>query len=327
MSDTPLVSVCLITYMHRPYIAQCIENILSQECAFPFELVIGEDDSTDGTREICMDFAARYPEKIRLLLSARKNVLMINGRPTGRYNFINTIKAARGRYIALCEGDDFWTDPQKLQKQIRFLEAHPEFSTCCAHAVKVDAEGKRLAEDPLPDREDFSITDLSKWNFIFTATVVLRTEWVRQAIERPDFLKIPAGDYFIEMLAAAHGPVHYIRETMAGRRIHGGGLWGGKSFAAQVLNEVYCQYIMVRNLQKQPEICRILETAIDESLLRIFKVEALQLEQLLSPFTDADFVALVNKCYQRFLAGRTPVPVTSSGLFSKLKRLLRGGKA
>lgn len=122
--ETPLVSVCMITYNHAPYIAQAIEGAMMQQCDFPFELIIGEDSSTDNTRAIVLEYKEKYLDKIRLLLR-EKNVGM-------ERNFIETMQAAKGKYIALCEGDDYWTDPCKLQKQVDFLEANQEYviSSC-----------------------------------------------------------------------------------------------------------------------------------------------------------------------------------------------------
>ena len=118
MMDNPLVSVLMLTYNHKPYIAQAIEGVLQQKTEFPFELVIGEDCSTDGNREIVFEYQNKYPDIIRVITSehnigARKNEYRI-------------MKASRGKYLGFCEGDDYWHHPQKLQKQVSYLEAHPD---------------------------------------------------------------------------------------------------------------------------------------------------------------------------------------------------------
>ena len=127
---TPLVSVSLVTYNHAPYIAKAIDSILAQETDFPVEICIGEDHSSDGTREICQRYAEQYPDQIRLFLRERKDVIYIDGFPTGRFNWMETLKACQGKYIAVLEGDDYWCDPRKLQMQVDFLEANPEFNVC-----------------------------------------------------------------------------------------------------------------------------------------------------------------------------------------------------
>ena len=123
-SVTPdcVVSVCIQTYQHARYIRECLDSVLMQKVDFPWEIIIGEDDSTDGTREVCIEYAEKYPNLIRLFLRSRKDVIYVNDKPTGRHNMIENIKAARGKYIALLEGDDFWLNEYKLQKQIDFLD-------------------------------------------------------------------------------------------------------------------------------------------------------------------------------------------------------------
>lgn len=117
---TPLLSIVTITYNHEPFIAKTIEGVLMQQVNFPIELIIAEDCSTDGTRAICQRYAEQYPELIRLITSEFNVGAVVNER--------RAMLTARGKYIAFCEGDDYWTDPLKLQRQVDFLEAHPDYS-------------------------------------------------------------------------------------------------------------------------------------------------------------------------------------------------------
>ncbi|MGO9022558.1 MAG: glycosyltransferase [Syntrophobacteraceae bacterium] len=117
VNKTPLVSVFMITYNHEPYIAQAIEGVLQQETDSPLELIIGEDCSTDRTREIVLEYQRKYPSIIRVLVSAN-NV-------GGHKNARRVYAACRGKYIAYCEGDDYWHHPLKLKKQVEYLESHP----------------------------------------------------------------------------------------------------------------------------------------------------------------------------------------------------------
>ena len=137
VNQNPLVSVCVQTYKHVNYIKQCLDGILFQKTNFEFEILLGEDDSNDGTRELCVDYAKRYPDKIRLFLHHRENNIKIGGQPTGRFNFLYNLHSSKGKYIALCEGDDYWTDPLKLQKQVDFLERNLDCSFCFTRATKV----------------------------------------------------------------------------------------------------------------------------------------------------------------------------------------------
>jgi glycosyltransferase involved in cell wall biosynthesis len=124
VSTTPIVSVCIQTYNHVNYIKQCLDSVLTQQTDFEFEILLGEDASTDGTRETCVKYAEKHPDKVRLFLHHRENNIKIGGNPTGRFNFIYNLSQARGKYIAVCEGDDYWTDPLKLQKQVDFLQVN-----------------------------------------------------------------------------------------------------------------------------------------------------------------------------------------------------------
>jgi glycosyltransferase involved in cell wall biosynthesis len=125
MSQEPFVSVCIQTYQHKDFIAECIESAVRQKTSFPFEIIIGEDDSTDGTRKICQHYAAKYPELIKLFLRSEKDKIYVYGQKTGRHNYIENLKTAKGKYIALLDGDDYWIDDTKLQKQADFMEANP----------------------------------------------------------------------------------------------------------------------------------------------------------------------------------------------------------
>ncbi|HET8804246.1 MAG TPA: glycosyltransferase family 2 protein [Aequorivita sp.] len=128
--NNPLVSVIILTYQQKEYIKDCLEGILMQKTNFPFEIIIGEDDSHDGTREICIEYAKKYPDIIRLILQHRENNMKLGEVPTLRFNLMYAIYSTRGKYIALCGGDDYWTDFRKLQKQFDILETRSDLAMC-----------------------------------------------------------------------------------------------------------------------------------------------------------------------------------------------------
>lgn len=130
--DTPLVSVCMTAYNHEPYIAEAIEGVLMQRTSFGVELVLGEDCSTDRTAELCRDYAALYPDRIRVV-SGPRNV-------GWRANYRRTVAACRGRYVAFCDGDDRWTDSMKLQMQVERMEADPACGMCYTRTEKIHQE-------------------------------------------------------------------------------------------------------------------------------------------------------------------------------------------
>ena len=145
MSIIPMVSVSMVTYNHQKYLRQAIEGVLMQRTTFPVQLVIGEDCSTDGTLDICIEYKNKYPEQIKLV-SHTQNV-------GSKQNAIDTINACEGKYIAICDGDDYWIDKNKLQRQISFLETHPEFSICC-HRAQVLNEKNRTIKTPKALKQD-----------------------------------------------------------------------------------------------------------------------------------------------------------------------------
>lgn len=182
---SPIVSVCVQTYQQASYIKECLEGILMQETDFPYEILLGEDDSNDGTREICIEYAQKYPDKIRLFLHDRENNIQIHGYPTGRFNYLNNIFSSNGKYIAVCEGDDYWIDPLKLQKQIDILEKNVEYGlvhTNCHYlhdkkkiVIKNNNTAKLNNKNNLSESELFYGLITSNYKII-TATVVFKKE-------------------------------------------------------------------------------------------------------------------------------------------------------
>jgi len=220
MTDNkPLVSVLIITYKHEAYIAQAIESVISQQVNFPIEIVIGEDKSPDRTREICEQYAERYPDVIRLLPSGR------NYGPIG--NCIRTLEACRGKYVATLEGDDYWSLANKLQTQVDFLEANPDFTICFTGVEVKDELGWNLPAGyyfPLPQKDVFTIEDfiLSEMNIIPTPTLVFKNVL---PYPLPDFYRqAMVGDMGMQLFAADKGKAKWLSENTAVYRNHGGGV-------------------------------------------------------------------------------------------------------
>jgi glycosyltransferase involved in cell wall biosynthesis len=126
VGNLPEVSVCAQTYNHKKNIHACHRGLINQKVPFEYEILLGWDESTDGTRKICIEYAHRYPSLIKLFLHSRSNDFEVNGTLTGHFNFIITHLQAVGKYLTYCDGDDEWIDHLKLQKQMDFIEAHSE---------------------------------------------------------------------------------------------------------------------------------------------------------------------------------------------------------
>ena len=131
MNSDVLVSICCITYNHAPYIRQCLDGFIMQKTNFKFEILIHDDASTDGTADIIREYEAKYPSIFKPIYQT-ENQYSKGKNISATYNWPRAV----GKYIAQCEGDDYWTDPLKLQKQVDFMEANPEYVLCC-HRYKI----------------------------------------------------------------------------------------------------------------------------------------------------------------------------------------------
>jgi len=211
----------MISFNHEKFIAQALDSVLMQEVDFDYEIVVGEDCSTDHTREIVEEYQQKHPNKIQVLLS-EKNLGMLR-------NFVKTYKACRGQYIALLEGDDYWTSRNKLQKQVNFLDTHLE-CTECFHNVNVIYDSCPDKNHPfhrLKLKRYFTLKDVVSRHFIPTCSTMFRNGLFK---DFPDwYYTMPMGDWPLHVLNAEHGYVGYINELLGTYRVHKGGLWSATS--------------------------------------------------------------------------------------------------
>lgn len=297
------VSVCTITYNHGHYLAQAIESVMMQKRDFALEMIIGEDCSTDNTREILRDYAARYPDVIKPIYH-EKNVGSAN-------NSFACLTACTGQYIAALEGDDYWSDPLKLQKQIDFLDSHLDYAISAHNVVIVGGEGESAANTKLyytePPFDSYTVEELSKGNVLPTAACVYRNnftsgptptgfpEWFKQA-------KI--GDFCLHMLAARFGKIKYFPEVMGAYRVHQGGVWS-------VQNEVMRNAALFDTIQLlKPEFSGKARQGLNEYQLHSLSeisdqgrlVPGFNLADILVPRQDA-VLALIKEEYISFMQG------------------------
>lgn len=221
MGERVLVSVVMITYGHEKYIRQAIEGVLMQQGDFDLELVIANDCSPDNTDAVVQDVLSHHPNAhwIRYV-KHEKNIGMMP-------NFIFALQQATGKYIALCEGDDYWTDPYKLQKQVDFLEANPDY-VLSFHKVKILKTNGELVDDfitKVPENYETQETLARLGNYIHTPSVVFRNVIKEYPFE---FSLSPVGDYFLYIMLSEHGKLKYLEEEMAVYR-YGVGVHSSKS--------------------------------------------------------------------------------------------------
>lgn len=216
-NDEPLVSVFNWVFNHKDFIRESIETILIQETTFPVEIIIHDDASNDGSLEIIKEYVFKYPQLF-------KNVLQFENQwSQGKSVMTSLFNKPRGKYIALTHGDDYWTDPLKLQKQVDFLEANDDFAICGSLAKRI-YDNPTVETDVEGEAGVFEQKDVAFFNFIPTASVLFRRDaladyplWAKES---------PIGDLPLFLICSNHGKIKMFGEQMVVRRIHAGGIWG-----------------------------------------------------------------------------------------------------
>lgn len=233
----------MITYNQEHYLREAVESVLAQQTAFDFELVIGEDCSTDRTREVALEFQRTYPNVVRVLPNTERLGLT--------RNFERTLGACRGEYVALLDGDDFWTNPHKLQRQVEVLDNQPDISVVF-HPVKIVPESApqrtRLFPAGLrPQRT--SIQDVLHGHYTHTASVMVRS---------PRLARLPAWlhevyvhDWPFVLLCARRGDIYCIPDTMATYRPTGTGIWSSLSYMERAKHDMEACLTIDRGLSYQ----------------------------------------------------------------------------
>ena len=239
----PVVSICTLTFNHAAYLRQALDSFLAQQTNFPFEIIVHDDASTDSTAEVIADYQRRYPQIIKPIYQVQN-----------QYSLHKDMVAAfvlpqvAGDYIALCEGDDYWIDPYKLQKQFDFLQANPDFSACFAQ-IAVLRNGELILDEHrhyyqefMGDRLEFGLSDVLQENFIATCSVMFRTQNLENYPKWAG--KLPFADWVVHVLNAQKGKMRYLDELMAVYRVHPGGVWTTKSLQERY-NGIFLFYELV----------------------------------------------------------------------------------
>lgn len=206
-----LVSICCISYNHEAYIRQCLDGFVMQQTQFAFEVLIHDDASTDCTQEIIREYEAKYPDIIKPICQTENQYS--KGVPISRtFNF----PRAKGKYIAMCEGDDYWTDPLKLQKQVDVLESHPDVSFCFHHALVLH----EYVNPPVMDTDFYAcfpqgecaVEELVEQGKCATCSYLMRKECVEHL---PENARFNSGDYLLLFASASLGKLYCIAEDMS----------------------------------------------------------------------------------------------------------------
>jgi len=313
------VSICCITYNHEKYIEDAIKGFLMQETNFDFEIIIGEDCSTDRTASLVMKYKEKYPDKIRIVTS-ETNVGM-------KENSMRVLKSVRGKYIAFCEGDDRWLDPYKLQKQVNFMDANSEYSMCghitAINNVEIDQIVGKIGEDEYS--KEIIIDDFIRGVVFHNSSVLFRKSCIEN--EKGDFyfpdyfLNSPVGDYAIQLYLFTKGKVYCFNEIMSQYNWNLSNSWTSTQFNVFSKKiELHNRVIeMFKNFNRENDAAydRFIEAAIE---FRLEMIDGMK-ENLLNPKTIDHVFSIPNLNKQN-------IYIFGAGAFGKsiAKKLLMADK-
>lgn len=222
-----LLSIVCTTYNHEKYIKETLDGFIKQKTSFPFEVIVHDDASLDATPDIVREYEEKYPSLFRNIY--RKENWYSQGKNIWEYLLVNVV---RGKYIAICEGDDYWIDPLKLEKQTSFLEQHVEYSICY-HRVKL-VSGEKMELSRIPRKYSMNQCDMAKTNYINTPSVVFRN--FGNKLDYTLLSQCLTSDYVLWLLLSGYGKVYFLEDVMACYRINQNSLWGTKSAIYQYSN-------------------------------------------------------------------------------------------
>lgn len=289
MNNTkPLVTIRCLVYNHEPFLRDCLEGFVMQHASFPFEAVVHDDASTDNSAAIIMEYAEKYPNIIKPIIET-ENQHSKHDRSLRR--IMN--EACTGKYIAWCEGDDYWTDPYKLQRQIEYLESHPECSMSF-HAVNVVKDGAvvRILKHSIKE-VDFSTNRIISMggSYVPSPSIVVRRNLF---YEYPKFRNMAdVGDYPLQVYAAIKGAVHYFPEIMGCYRIHGGS-WTASVSPEKNIGHLQNRIAWLKELDKYTngEYRSAVFFSIIDSAVALYKQKQMSKKELLDIFHKVNIFTL-----------------------------------
>lgn len=262
-----LVSICCMTYNHAAFVRQCLDGFMMQKCSFNFEVLIHDDASTDGTQDIIREYEMKYPDIIKPIYQ-KENQYSKGIDPGLKYN----APRAKGKYIALCEGDDYWTDPYKLQKQVDFLESHPDY-VMCSHRFNQYIQDKNLLEeenDLTFQGADYDLKNLigGKW-LTQTLTVMYRCDALDLCLYNA--YKV-SQDVILFYVLLKKGKGYCLPDIMGVYRIHNCGVWSGISLNGQRMLE-FKQRLAIYDVEKSEEAALFLLRLFARAMSRIWMLK------------------------------------------------------
>jgi glycosyltransferase involved in cell wall biosynthesis len=277
MVQIPKVSVVSVTYNQERYIRQTLDGFVAQKTDFQFEVIIADDCSTDSTPTIIKEYSDAHPDIFKPIFR-KKNVGVLE-------NFVDAMRAAKGKYLALCEGDDYWTDPRKLQKQVDFLDTNTSYSLCF-HPVTVHFENNERDDYVSPNfeaKKKFTRKELIERNFIQTNSVMYRKQSYEDMPK-----KIMPVDWYLHLYHAQFGEIGFIHDVMSTYRRHSGGVWWGshvdmdKTITKHAIGWLGLHVSILRLYSYNPEYKKIIEGSIINAFNMYIKADKTQGNDLVS---------------------------------------------
>ena len=267
MIDYPKISVVTITYGHENFIEQTLDGVFMQDYKGEIEFIISNDHSPDATDRVIKDYLAVKEIPINFTIKYTQHEVN-KGMMT---NFIWALEQASGKYIALCEGDDYWTNPLKLQKQVEFLETNQEY-VLTFHPVQILNTDGVLVEDfitKVPENYEYQETLASGNNYIHTPSVLFRNIITSFP---PEFMLSPIGDYFLYMILTNHGKIKIMNDTMAVYR-QGVGVWSDLQLPERLLNTMFCIKLISSHFKDNKRILQLLSKQHFDLLKKLTNIE------------------------------------------------------
>ena len=261
-NKAPMVSVWITAYNHEAYIGKALDSVLMQITDFDFEIVVGEDCSTDGTRDVLLAYQKKYPKKIKLLLHEKNLGFM--------QNTVETWNACSGKYVALLDSDDYWQDPYKLQKQVDFLEAHSEYSLCYHDAVFIDQDDSIL-DDIFGCYKEYSADELvCGMSHMHTSSVMQKNVSLNNVHIFEDSYQ---PDTVLNYYAGLYGKAGYLTDIKpSSYRQHSTGMWSSADLRKKLQGSIQTKYMIIDILDDDERRINIVEGYIEDTYLNYLVV-------------------------------------------------------
>ncbi len=261
MAQRPVVSVVMIAYNQEAVISNAIKGVVKQKTDFPIELIIVNDASTDGTLDVAMQWQRRYPDIIKVFTNPANLGIQAN--------YIEAFRHCTGRYLAMCDADDYWIYSRKLATQVDYMERHPDCAITFHRVINhYEADGSKSLSNG-GQTVDTDITHLSRANYITNLSVLYRHDCVDLG-KLPEWtLRHPLLDYTIHMLYAAHGKIHYFSRPMGVYRIGASGTWSNAERYRRLGMSLAVREDLIREFSDRPEVVEGLRQASANILLHM----------------------------------------------------------